>query len=90
MVGNSFIGKERELRIHEKREEFHISRERAMERGSRTRNGRSHSKLHLLETASLFSSFLVREVSPPFLENIPEDDQHNLPDKSSIESARHV
>jgi len=39
-VGISFIGKERELSIHEKREEFHISRERSMGVGSRAKNGR--------------------------------------------------
>jgi len=78
MVGDSFIGKERELRIHEKREEFHISRERLMERGSRARNGESHSNLHLLETTSSFSSFLVGEYSPTFWEKLPEKDQRGF------------
>jgi len=75
MEGNSFIGKEMECRIHEKKEEFHISRERSMEVGSRARNGKSRCNIHLLETTSLFSSFLVREASPPFWEKLPEQDQ---------------
>jgi len=77
-MGNSFIGKEREFKIHEKREEFHISRERSMERGSRARNGRSRSNPHLPETTSSFSIFLLREASPPFQEKLPEEDQHKF------------
>jgi len=65
-IGISFIWKERDLRIHEKMEEFHISRDKSMGVGSRAYNGSSCSNPHLLETTVSFSSFLVREASPPF------------------------
>ena len=45
MVEVWFIGKERKLRIHKRRQRFHISR-RSIKLGSRTRNGRSRSNPH--------------------------------------------
>lgn len=78
MVGNSFIRKERELRIHEKSDEFDISREISMEIGSRARNGRFRSNLHIPKNTLSFLSLLVRDDSPPFWENLPEEDQHGF------------
>jgi len=65
IVGISFIGKERELRIHKRRERFNILRERSMKVGSRTKNGRSHSNPYSPVTSLPFSKLLVREASPP-------------------------
>ena len=78
MVGVSFIGKERDLRINKRWEEFHILREISMERGSMAMNGRSHSYHQQPETTSSLSWLLVREDSPPLLGKMPEEDQRGF------------
>jgi len=54
------------LRIHKRRERFHISRGISMKVRTRTNNGRYHSNPHSTATISPFLRLLVGEASPPF------------------------
>jgi len=75
IVEISFIGKERELRIHKSSERFHDSRGRSMRVGSRNKNGRSRSNPYSHLTSFPFLRLPVREASPPLYEKLPEEVQ---------------